>query len=46
VTDNPWFFWNGRTDILRSQALSPLESPVERGIDGAAIARLIAKDPI
>ncbi len=27
-----WFFWDGRKDSLWSQALGPLESPVEHGI--------------
>ena len=43
---SPWFFWDGRKDSLWSQALSPLESPIEQGIDRAAIARLIADDPM
>ena len=43
---SPWFFWDGRKDSLWSQALSPLESPIEQGIDRARIARLIADDPM
>jgi cytochrome c peroxidase len=27
----PWFFWDGRKDSLWSQALGPIESPVEHG---------------
>ncbi len=43
---SPWFFWDGRKDSLWSQALSPLTSPLEQGVDRATIARLIAADPI
>lgn len=29
---SPWLFWDGRKDSLWSQALGPIESPVEHGI--------------
>ena len=46
VAHSPWLFWNGRKDSLWSQALSPLEHPLEQGGDRARFARLIAEDPI
>ena len=39
---SPWLFWDGRKDSLWSQALGPLESPVEHGSDRTALARLVA----
>ncbi len=41
---NRWFFWDGRKDSLWSQALGPLESPVEHGTNRLAIAHLIDED--
>ena len=41
---SPWFFWNGRKDSLWSQALSPLESPIEQGAARMSVARLVAED--
>lgn len=41
---SPWYFWNGRKDSLWSQALAPLESPVEHASSRMQIARLIAED--
>lgn len=38
----PFLFWDGRKDSLWSQALGPLENPVEHGADRAMIAQLIA----
>jgi len=29
---SPWLFWDGRKDSIWSQALGPIESPVEHGI--------------
>lgn len=40
-----WFFWDGRADSLWSQALGPLESPLELGGDRTAIAHRIASTP-
>ncbi len=31
ISESPWLFWDGRKDSLWSQALGPLESPVEHG---------------
>ncbi|MBU0485832.1 MAG: hypothetical protein KKB30_15115 [Proteobacteria bacterium] len=36
-----WFFWDGRKDSLWSQALGPIESPLEHGISRTLAARLI-----
>ena len=37
-----WMFWDGRKDSQWSQALGPLESPVEHGGDRTQYAQLIA----
>ena len=38
-----WFFWDGRKDSPWSQALGPLESPVEHGGDRTQYAHLVAE---
>lgn len=38
-----WMFWDGRKDSQWSQALGPLESPVEHGGDRAQYAHLVAE---
>ena len=43
---SPWLFWDGRKDSLWSQALSPLESPLEQGVARTSLARLIAGDRV
>ncbi len=40
---SPWLFWDGRKDSLWSQALGPLESPVEHGTDRTALAHRVAQ---
>jgi cytochrome c peroxidase len=40
---NSWFFWDGRTDSLWSQALGPIESKLEHGISRTMIAFIISK---
>lgn len=45
VAYSPWFFWDGRSDSLWSQALSPLESSVEHGGNRSQYARIIYDDP-
>ena len=45
VAWSPWLFWDGRKDSLWSQALEPLENPLEHGSDRMTLARLIASDP-
>jgi cytochrome c peroxidase len=42
---NHWFFLDGRTDSLWSQALQPFENVREFGSDRLAIAHQIAADP-
>ena len=39
---HPFFFWDGRKDSLWSQALGPLENPLEHGADRTMVAKLIA----
>jgi cytochrome c peroxidase len=39
---SPFLFWDGRKDSLWSQALGPMESPVEHGADRTQYAHLIA----
>ena len=41
---SPWLYWDGRKDSQWSQALSPLEDPIEQGGNRMALARLIAGD--
>ena len=36
-----WFFWDGRADSLASQALGPIEHPMEHGISRTHVARLL-----
>lgn len=40
---SPWLFWDGRKDSQWSQALGPLESPVEHGGNRTQYAHLIAE---
>ena len=39
---HPFFFWDGRKDSQWSQALGPLENPVEHGADRTMIVQLVA----
>ena len=39
---HPFLFWDGRKDSLWSQALGPLENPVEHGADRTMVAKLVA----
>lgn len=41
VAYNNWFFWDGRKNSLWSQALAPLENPVEHDFSRTALAKLI-----
>ena len=43
IAYSPWLFWDGRKDSLWSQALGPLESPVEHGGTRTQYARLVAE---
>jgi len=38
----PFFFWDGRKDSQWSQALGPLENPLEHGADRTMLVQLIA----
>ena len=40
-----WVGWDGRFDSLWSQALSPIENPVEMGSSRAALLELVRTDP-
>lgn len=44
VAHSPWFFWDGRSDSLWAQALSPLESDVEHGGNRMQYAHIIYND--
>lgn len=46
IAHSPWFFWDGRSDSLWSQALGPLESPMEHGGNRVQYAHLIYADGI
>ncbi len=39
-----WFFWDGRADSLWSQALVPIENPVEMGSSRLAVAHTLYED--
>ncbi|MAZ89591.1 MAG: cytochrome-c peroxidase [Cellvibrionaceae bacterium] len=41
VAYQQWFFWDGRSDSLWSQALSPLENPREHGLSRSRVAELV-----
>ena len=41
---NRWFFWDGHADSAWSQALKPLESPIEQDFNRLGLAHLIAED--
>lgn len=43
---SPWLFWDGRKDSLWSQALSPLENPLEHGSSRMHLAHLVAQDKL
>lgn len=38
---SPWLFWDGRADSLWSQALGPIEAPVEHNTSRLHVARVI-----
>lgn len=44
IAHSPWFFWDGRSDSLWSQALGPLEAGVEHGGNRLQYAHLIYND--
>ena len=44
IAHSPWFFWDGSSDSLWSQALHPLESSIEHGGNRSQYAHIIYKD--
>ncbi len=44
VAYNRWYFWDGRADSLWSQAIKPLENPIEMGFSRVDLVRRIAAD--
>lgn len=44
VAQQRWLFWDGRADSLWSQALQPIENPVEMGGDRRRALRVVADD--
>jgi len=43
VAYNDWFFWDGRKDSLWSQALGPIESPLEHGFSRTRSVLVVLK---
>ncbi len=43
VAYSPWLFWDGRKDSTWSQALGPIESPVEHGFTRTQIAVVVIR---
>jgi len=46
ASQNTWFFHDGRNDSLWSQAMGPLENPLEHGGNRNQFAHLIFSDPV
>jgi cytochrome c peroxidase len=46
VAYSPWLFWDGRKDSLWSQALAPLENPVEHGGERRQYVELLLTDDL
>jgi len=44
VAYNRWFFWDGRSDSLWSQALKPLENPREHGSTRLEVVHVLRSD--
>lgn len=44
VAYSPWMFWDGRKDSLWSQALAPLENPLEHGGNRTQFTELLVSD--
>lgn len=42
MAHSPWFFWDGRRDSQWSQALTPMEDPVEHGGTRTQYARIVS----
>ncbi len=39
---SPWYFWDGRKDSLWSQALAPIENPLEHDSSRSQVAHLVS----
>lgn len=46
VAHQRWFFWDGRSDSLWSQALAVISNPKELGVGRPGLARLVTRDAI
>ncbi len=46
VAHQRWFFWDGRSDSLWSQALAVIENPKELGVGRPGLARLVTRDAL
>ena len=46
VAFGQWFFWDGRSDTLWSQALKPIENPREAGSDRLHVLHVVFGDPV
>lgn len=46
VAYNRWFFWDGRSDSLWSQALQPMENPREQASTRLRVAHRVLGDPV
>ena len=44
VAYSPWLYWDGRKDSLWSQALEPLENPLEHATTRMELVRLLGND--
>jgi len=44
VAQQRWFFWDGRSDTLWSQALQPLENPLEMGMPRTELYALFGRE--
>ena len=42
---NRWFFWDGRADSHWSQALGPLENPLEHGVSREEVVAFVSDEP-
>ncbi len=46
VAHQRWFFWDGRSDSLWSQALAVIENPKELGVGRPGLAKLVTRDAL
>lgn len=43
ISNSSWFFWDGRKDSLWSQALGPLENPMEHGTNRMQVVKTVLR---